>query len=271
MEKKKTRVYFLDLGRLGTDMNLIVSNYTLGLKSNPTPAHVWSEMPVTAVLIDHPDGKILYDLGCDPDALSTWPSSVLDMNPPSHTAEQTLEHQLALCGTKPEEIKTVVISHMHLDHVGRLDLFRDKEIIVNETEFRDAFAYAFKQLNQEDAYLYLRKDLDVPVEKYTLINGDYELCDGVKILYLPGHTDGMCGLQIDLEDFGTMILTRDLCYTSLNYGPPIRTSGFCRNFEQYCGSIEKVRKLERETNGFVVFGHDINQFLSMKRAPDYYE
>lgn len=268
----KMKVYFLDLGEMGTDMNLLVANYTLGLLSDPTPKHIWSSFPVTAVLIDHPQaGKILYDCGCDPEAEKFWPASVRNMNPFSHTSDQTLEHQLALCGTTPQEINTVVLSHMHLDHAGSLGLFKHAKIIVNEIEFKDALAYAFEKFNQEGRALYLRRDLNVDVDEYTLINGDYELCDGVKLLHLPGHTDGMYGLQLELADYGTMILTRDLCYTALNYGPPVRPSGFIKNFAVYSASIEKIRKIEKETNGHVVFGHDREQFLSMKHAPEYYE
>lgn len=271
MPKKKTKIYFLDLGKMETDMNLLVANYVLGVKSNPTPNIIWSWIPISAVLIDHPDGKILYDLGCHPDAMNGWPDSEKDLNPFSHTPEQTLERQLALCDTKPEEIKTIILSHMHLDHAGALCMFPHTKVIVHEAEFAAAFSYAFEKLDQEGRALYLRNEITAPVDQYTLIKDDTEVCNGVKILFLPGHSVGMCGLQIDLEDFGTMLLTRDLCNTSDNYGPPIRPSGFVDNFEIYCKSIEKVRRLQRETNGFVVFGHDQKQFLSMKRAPEYYE
>lgn len=268
---KKTKVYFLDLGGCWTDMNLLIHNYTLGVKSNPTPAAVWDWFPVTAVLIDHPEGKILYDTGFDPAAETDWPAGVLELNPPFQSPEQTLVNQLALCGTKPEEIDKVVLSHLHLDHAGCLDLFKDKEIIVNEIEFKDAMAFIHEELDQTNHFLYLRKDLNIPVKKYTLVNGDYEVAKGVKMLHLPGHTPGMCGLQIDLEDTGTMILTRDLCYTATNYGPPAHPSGLVKNLAEYTASIERVRALAAETNAMVVFGHDQEQFRSMKRAPEYYE
>jgi N-acyl homoserine lactone hydrolase len=272
MGNQKIKLYILDLGHLETDFNLVVSHYVVGLKSNKTPKTVWKSIPVTAVLIDHPTyGKILYDTGMNPNHDKTWPNSVMQLTPPYHSPEQTLEHQLELCGTTVNEIRTVVLSHMHLDHAGGLSKFMDKQIIVSETEFRDAFAYVFQKKNQEGRTLYLRPDIDIPVEEYTLINGDYDLCEGVKLISLPGHTDGMLGLQVDLEDFGTMLFTRDLCYTALNYGPPAVGSGFVANFKQYNDSIERVRKLAAETNAFLVFGHDPDQFAEMKHAPEYYE
>jgi glyoxylase-like metal-dependent hydrolase (beta-lactamase superfamily II) len=271
MPNKKTKVYFLNLGKMEVDMNVLIANYVLGLKSNPTPQVVWDWFPITAVLIDHNDGKILYDLGCHPDGMSYWPNSVKELTPYYHSAEQTLEHQLAICNTKPDEIKTIILSHMHIDHAGCLYMFPHTDVIVHEAEFAAAFAYAFEKLNQEGRTLYIRDELVAPIDQYTLIKEDTEVCEGVKILHLPGHTIGMCGLQVELENLGTMIFTRDLCYTALNYGPPIRPSGIIDNLEVYNRSIAKVRKLQKNTGGFVVFGHDQKQFLSMKHAPEYYD
>lgn len=89
--------------------------------------------------------------------------------------------------SKPEDIRTVVLSHMHVDHTGYLYLFPHAEIIVQEKEFAAAFTYAFEQLDQNGHTLYMRRDITAPVDKYTLISGDYEICPGVKCISLPGH------------------------------------------------------------------------------------
>lgn len=100
---------------------------------------------------------------------------------------------LVVCGSvtatrsKPEDIRTVVLSHMHVDHTGYLYLFPHAEIIVQEKEFAAAFTYAFEQLDQNGHTLYMRRDITAPVDKYTLISGDYEICPGVKCISLPGH------------------------------------------------------------------------------------
>lgn len=100
---------------------------------------------------------------------------------------------LVACGSvtatrsKPEDIRTVVLSHMHVDHTGYLYLFPHAEIIVQEKEFAAAFTYAFEQLDQNGYTLYMRRDITAPVDKYTLISGDYEICPGVKCISRPGH------------------------------------------------------------------------------------
>ena len=52
--------------------------------------------------------------------------------------------------------------------------------------YRNARA-AFEQLDQNGHTLYMRRDITAPVDKYTLISGDYEICPGVKCISLPGH------------------------------------------------------------------------------------
>lgn len=51
-----------------------------------------------------------------------WPESIKEINPYYQKPEQTLEYQLGLLGLKPEDIRTVILSHMHVDHAGYLYL-----------------------------------------------------------------------------------------------------------------------------------------------------
>lgn len=90
----------------------------------------------------------------------------------------------------------------------------------------------------------MRQDLTTPVDKYTLINGDYEVCPGVKCISLPGHSAGMMGLQIELDHGGTYLFARDAAYLAVNYGPPSLPASFMYNLEDYYASHEKLRKLE---------------------------
>jgi hypothetical protein len=39
----------------------------------------------------------------------------------------------------------------------------------------------------------------------------------------------------------------------------------------YYRSIEKVRELAAKENGRVMFSHDMDFFMTMKKAPDYYK
>ncbi len=270
---KGLKFSILDLGKMYIDMNLIISAFVIGTKSNPTPTAPWDWLPIDSILIDHPEkGKILLDMGCHPDAMNGyWPKSVQELSPYYYEPEQTMEKQLALCGVKPEEIKTIILSHMHIDHSGYLYMFPNAEVYVQRDEFAAALSYAFEKYDQEGRTNYLRKDLQVPIKEYHLFDGDFEVCEGVKILHLPGHTAGTCGLMLELENMGNVIFTRDVAYTKYNYGPPIRISGFTYNVDMCIGAIERVHQLAKENNSTVILGHDKEQYMSMKKAPFFYD
>lgn len=154
---------------------------------------------------------------------------------------------------------------------GWLYLFPHAEVIVQEKEFSAAFTYAFQQLDQNGHTLYMRQDLDVPVERYTLINGDYEVCPGVTCISLPGHSAGMMGLMVETDHSGPWFFVRDAAYLPANYGPPSVPSSFVYNLEDYYKSHERIRAIERETKAAIVMSHDLRQWNSMKHAPEYYD
>lgn len=272
MSQYGIRFSILDLGIMKSDINLVALGSVTATRSNPEAKTYMIDVPIDSVLIDVPGyGKILYDLGCDPKGMSEhWPESINKITPYYQKENQTLEYQIGLLGLKPEDIRTVILSHMHVDHAGYLYLFPHAEVIVQEKEFSAALTYAFEQLDQEGHTLYMRQDLTAPVDRYTLINGDYEVCPGVKCISLPGHSAGMMGLQIELDHGGTYFFARDAAYLAVNYGPPLLPASFMYNLEDYYASHEKLRKLEKETGGKVIFSHDMKQWSAMKHAPEYY-
>ena len=59
------KVYLLDNGYMSCDRNWIVNMATYATEKNRNPENVWTKMPVYCTLIDHPEGKFIYDLGMD--------------------------------------------------------------------------------------------------------------------------------------------------------------------------------------------------------------
>jgi glyoxylase-like metal-dependent hydrolase (beta-lactamase superfamily II) len=234
--------------------------------------HKWIKIPVYAVLIDHPTGKILYDLGCHPDAMQGyWPQGLLSAFPYYYNAGQRLEEQLALTGTKPEDIKTVVLSHLHLDHAGNLHLFSHADVYVHRKDFE--YGQTLVHLSPDPAKhgAYVKADLEVPVKQFHLVDKDFELAPGVEIITLPGHTPGLLGVIVHLEKDGTLIFPQDALYTRENYGPPAKASGIMYDTLAFFDSVEKVREYAKKYDARVMFSHDMEFFQTMKRAPDFYE
>src|SRR5580704_4057965 len=70
--------------------------------------------PVYSVLVEHAEGKFLFDTGFDASHIR----NVAAFTEPQQSALQTIPGQLQGVGIRPREITHVINSHYHLDHCG---------------------------------------------------------------------------------------------------------------------------------------------------------
>ena len=265
------KFYILNMGYMRTDKNNLVGCATVGTYDNPHVDNAWIKSPAMAFVIDTGKELILYDTGSHPDAMKGhWPKHLQQTYPMYQKEEERLENQLALIGLKPENINTVILSHMHLDHAGGIYLFPHADVYVPKQDFMTAQTTVHLSSDSSTHGGYVKGDLDVIVKQYHLVENDFEIVPGVEVINLPGHTPGLLGLLIHL-DGGSYILPQDSVYTSEIYGPPARMSGLLYDSLSFFKSIEKVRKLEKNYNAKVIFAHDENFVETLKFAPDYYE
>jgi glyoxylase-like metal-dependent hydrolase (beta-lactamase superfamily II) len=265
------KLYILNTGYLETDKNNVVASATVGLKDNSKVTNEWIKLPVPAFLIETDNGYVLFDTGSNPEAMNGyWPENLQQIYPLYQTFEERLENQLKLCGVSPKDISTVILSHMHLDHAGNLQLFEHANVYVPKLDFM--YAQTQVRLNSDPLTHggYVKADLDRKVKQYILIDNDFELMPGIDIINLPGHTPGLLGLIVKLNS-GTYILPQDCIYSSEIYGPPAKMSGLVYDNIAFMKSIEKVRNIANKTNGKVIFAHDEKFFKTLKKAPDYYK
>ena len=101
-------------------------------------------------------------------------------------------------------------------------------------------------------------------------DGDYEVEPGVTILNLgAGHARGVLALMIELENTGTIILTSDAVYCSDNYEWE-RAPGVIYDTIGWRRSLKRIKRLAKEKNAQVWFGHDRKQFDTLKLSPKFY-
>lgn len=266
------KLYILNTGYLETDKNNVIAHATVGTLSNPIIENKWIRLPVMAFLIECEGEYILYDTGSNPDAMKGyWPKDLQEIYPLYQNEEQRLEKQLELCGVKPKDIKKVIISHMHLDHAGGLHLFKHADVYVPKLDFMLAQTQVHLNPDPKTHGGYIKSDLDVPVKQYHLIDEDFEIAKGIKVINLPGHTPNLLGLVLNFKKEGTVILPQDCIYCSEVYGPPAKASGLLYDNLAYFKSIEKVRELQKKYNAKIFFAHDEKFFDTLKKAPEYYE
>ncbi|NLM21668.1 MAG: N-acyl homoserine lactonase family protein [Peptococcaceae bacterium] len=223
-------------------------------------------IPTTTYLIDHPDGLVLYDTG--------WTQR--SPHKGAIHSEKNIVDCLAKLGVRPSDIKYVICSHLHLDHAGCLEFFKDSVILVSESEFTNvAKLYMLDQLGPH----YVKKDIEEWIRiglKWRLIGDEgkvVDFLDGIKILsYGPGHSFGMLALLVQLSKTGNVILTSDAIYCRRNLGPPIRLPGVIRDSEGCEQIIKNLIQRAQDYNAQLWYGHDMEQFKALKKFDQgYYE
>lgn len=267
------KLYILDNGWLEGDSNWMVAMSVKGTLENKTPRIKWIRTPVYTVLIDHPDGKILYDTGCHPKAMKGyWPQCLTSIFPYYHKENQLLTKQLELAGIAPEKVKKVILSHLHLDHAGSSYLFKNVEFYVHKKDYDYGKFLVNSSSNPKDHGAYVKADLEaIPTDKLHLIDKDTRLTKNIELISLPGHTPGVLGLMVHLENEGTLIFPMDAVYTKENYGPPAKMSGIVYDSLSFLKSIEKIRSLQKKYDAKVMFSHDMQFFKTLKVAPLFYD
>ena len=271
------KIFVLDLGLMKMDKNLLVAKSTLANRKNPNRPAEFSEFPVPAYVIEHPEGLIMFDTGCNPNSMGTnghWPQEFQDYFPYSGDENSQLPSRLKQLGMRPEDFRFVVLSHMHNDHAGCLHMFRKAQVYAHEDEFYAALkAYALH--NQDTPYIW--KDTDDWIKAkldWHLVDrgeGDFQLLDGVTVLNLgPGHAPGMLGLHVILEKHGGVILVQDAIYCSDVFGPPPKMQGVVYDSLGWLRTVERIRKLAQQTKSQIWFGHDLEQFTTLKKSTEGY-
>lgn len=250
-------VHYLDRGHITADAAYMLDSSAMATVDDPSPDHDLVECPVYNLLVDHPEGTVLWDTGAHPEAGDGyWPEPLFAAFHHADAGERTLPTALDECGYSVDDVDAVVMSHLHLDHAGGLRHFDDTDVpvYVHERELE----YAYRSATTDTGSIaYLKSDFDRQLN-WRVVSPDRErrqLYDGLDLLHLPGHTPGLLGLYLDLED--PVIVAGDEAYQRENYeqGVPMATS-LLDSIEDWRESRQRVRELARRTGADVFCGHD---------------
>ncbi len=210
-------------------------------------------------LVQTSDGKnILIDSGLPADY--TPPPGT----PPSENEKNVLEH-LAGLGLHPDDIDLLICTHFDVDHAGYHNAFPQAELIVQRKHYELA-------RSGHPRFAPARAHWDLPALRYQLIDGDTELLPGLALLETSGHTPGHQSVLLRLPQTGPVLLAIDAVVLQRLFTPERRAWPDDDNEEQLRASTRKLLDLvEREHVALVIFGHDGQQWLALKKAPAYYE
>jgi len=173
----------------------------------------------SAVLVRHPSGTMLFDsgLGRQVDAqfaVNGWFHRT--MFGYRRAGHRPVVDQLEAAGWDPAQVRAIVPSHMHWDHVSGLPDFPDAEVWVTPQEREQAShghapAFLASQFAGVTRWRDLRFD-GPPVLGFTASHDVFG--DGsVVLLPMGGHTAGQTGLLLRLPSGGTYLFTGDVTWT----------------------------------------------------------
>lgn len=245
------KVYILDSGSLVIDRSEVVWHIDVG-----TPVR----FPVYSVLVDHPEGRFLFDTGYDLDHVN----QVLPFELPEQSGDQTIPIQLEKCGFHAEQVDYVINSHFHFDHVGGNKYLSNATTLVSKEELRHAkVPEAFEHLGYSDL------SFDYPGTKYEQVTGDIEIADGIWLFETPGHTAGHYSMMVEMDGRPSMLFAGDAAYTFENLERDI-VGGFHLDPTASVDSIRRLKRLAKQHGAEIYPSHEMEPFLEWNKAPEYY-
>lgn len=215
-------------------------------------------------LIDHPQGRLMWDVGQIPD--ENFPPDGGVATQGAFTATKPLLPQLAEVGYTPADITYLAMSHYHGDHSANANAFAGSTWLVQEAEREAMFSGNTDKFGTPSQY----KDLENA--ETILLHGDHDVFgDGsVVIKSTPGHTAGHQSLFLRLENTGPIVLSGDLYHypeeRTLNRIPTIDFSP-----EQTRASRQALEAFLKETGAELWIQHDKAANARLKKAPESYD
>ncbi|HUF21323.1 MAG TPA: MBL fold metallo-hydrolase, partial [Burkholderiales bacterium] len=102
------------------------------------------KIPITMFVIDHPKGLVVFDTGnnvaiSDGNCKSHWVAGLCDFLKPNQKRADVIDRQLQKLGYKTSDVKVVVTSHSHLDHIGNIEMFPNATHVIQKLELYQAW------------------------------------------------------------------------------------------------------------------------------------
>ena len=176
-------------------------------------------------------------------------------NPIERSEEQQLVYQLDKHGVKPEDIKTVILTHLHWDHAYGVLLLPEATVYVQKVEMQ----YSVAPMRTDYKHYEINVKTQIPFfmnffNRIELVNGDTQFRDGLEVITLPGHSPGSQGVVADTEK-GKFIMAGDLINTVENWETRI-PSGIYGNMQDSLDSLDKMEQYD----AVVLPSHDFAAF-----------
>ena len=220
--------------------------------------------PYFFYLVEHPDGRILFDTGLHPEIVTDPVGRVgeaaaafpIEMNEGGDVVSQ-----LGMLGLAPGDVDAVIVSHLHFDHAGGLEFVKHADVYVQAAELAAA---RNPPVYQQELY----KPADFEHDCSGSRDGDTDVFgDGtLRVLSTPGHTPGHQSIYVEFEHRKPLVLIGDATY-SLAKMRQRRLSAVVWSADATVASWERFEEIERETGAELRCTHEV-EFGDVPLAPE---
>jgi N-acyl homoserine lactone hydrolase len=182
----------------------------------------WTEpLPIYAFAIEHPEGVILVDTGetartADPGYFPRWHPYFRFGLREWVRPEEEIGPQLRALGISAEDVRRVVLTHLHTDHAGGLHHFPRNEILVSRADLEIASGRLGRirgYPNNRFPSWFDPTVVDLKPEPFAPFPASLPLtaAGDVTLVPLHGHTPGQMGVVVDEGDH-QVLLAADASY-----------------------------------------------------------
>jgi N-acyl homoserine lactone hydrolase len=226
--------------------------------------------PILAYLIETPNGRILYDVGCDYRKVSSPQLRAKYFDPmrplfdhPRMTEDQRIPTYLERLQLTVRDIDVVFLGHLHFDHAGGLNDLPGCEVHLHRAEIEMARTGL-------DEGIFADEYADHPA--WNLQSSDYDVTSGVRAIETPGHTAGHMSLMVELPKGAPVVICGDAADLTENLVDEI-APGYCWQDNEALAlqSIRRLNDLQHRCGAELWPNHDIEFFNRLPPFPQFRE
>lgn len=235
----KYKIYPLHLGTIRRECSNMIYRTRPGEKV---------DFPLVAYFVTNGEHSILFDTGAFVPEGGFVPEGKPN-GPYIQEKHQRIDRALKAIGVDCDDVRTVVLSHLHWDHAGSCHFFKNAKFIVQKSEYEYALhpikIHQFPYRKEEFMGL-----------NFKFVDGDVSIGDGLKLITTPGHTPGSQTLLVDTEG-GIYALVADLVNTRECWeSDPKLANGYHTDLLIHYQSFDKVAAI----TSHILEGHEIKVF-----------
>lgn len=251
IDKKIKLIKIYKCGYCVNDLGIVFKEYKIGSKDR---------FYANCILLKHEKyGYILVDTGYDyriTRSLDVLKKIYNTFNPTYMGIYDSIIYSLQEDGIEINDIKYVIITHSHPDHIGMLRFFKNAKIIMSYENFINKDILIFKDylVFNNINLINFKKDAIFDMQAIDLF-----LDKSIYLINLPGHSKGQIGLIIKEEK---IIFIADACWKKDEIDGKLHVRKIAglihKNLKQYINTQKLIRKfLKCHPEYRLICSHDL--------------